>query len=378
MSSIVNAARDLEFRLDEYKDNGYLTHSLHPYPAKFVPQIPREIIEKLSDPGDWVLDPFCGSGTSLVEANLLGRHAVGTDVNPLSCKIARAKSTPLSAQQIASVGELLLQLTTEGRRALPAALAPRFHNVDKWFAPIVQAELAGLLALLRTHASDDVERNFLEVAFSAIVVKASNQESDTRYKATEKGHPAGAVVKMYAKKLSESLEKARLYAARALPNLTEVRQLDSTHERTSHEGRFQLAATSPPYMNSYDYYLYHKHRMNWLGLDVGGTQDKEFGSRNKHNDKGLGLDSYNDSISRSIALTRDQLVDGGYYCVVVGDSIWRGELIRMNSNYDLLFSEQGYAKVQEVVFPQRKYTRSFTANLRTQHKDSYVLVYAKG
>lgn len=377
MSTAIDTMRELHFPLDEYKENGYLTHSIHPYPAKFVPQIPREIIAKLTLPGEWILDPFCGSGTSLVEGNLLGRHAVGTDVNPLSCKIARAKSTPLSQEQIASIDELLFLLISKGHQALPDAQLPCFQNIDKWFSPIVQVELAGLLALLRAHAQDSVALNFLEVAFSAIIVKASNQESDTRYKAIEKAHPVGAVAKMYIKKLSESLEKARLYAARALPNFTEVHQLDSTNERTSYESRFSLAVTSPPYMNSYDYYLYHKHRMNWLGLDVGGTQEKEFGSRNKHNDRGLGLDVYNDSISRSIALTRTQLVNGGFYCVVVGDSIWRGELIKMNSNYDLLFAEQGYTKVQEVVFPQRKYTRSFTANLRTQHKDSYVLVYAK-
>lgn len=378
MSSNVNAARGLEFRLDEYKDNGYLTHSLHPYPAKFVPQIPREIIEKLSAPGDWVLDPFCGSGTSLVEANLLGRHAVGTDVNPLSCKIARAKSTPLSHLQLASVEDLLELLASYQDGDLPNTTAPSFQGIDKWFSSQVKNDLAALLSILRTHAKDETELNFYEVAFAAIVVKASNQESDTRYKAIDKAHPAGAVVKMYAKKLWESLEKAKLYAERALPNFTEVTQLDSTKERTHYIDKFQLAVTSPPYMNSYDYYLYHKHRMNWLGLDVASTQEKEFGSRNKHNDKGLGLDSYNDSISRSIALTREQLVDGGYYCVVVGDSIWRGDLIQMNSNYDVIFGQQGYTKVQEIVFPQRKYTRSFTANLRTQHKDSYVLVYSKG
>lgn len=378
MRTALHSTPELSFALDEYKDNGYLTHSLHPYPAKFVPQIPREIVSKLTKPGDWVLDPFCGSGTTLVECNLLGRNAIGTDVNPLSCKIARAKSTRLSSTQLSNLDALLDKLRLRGRKVLPDAAMPSFQGADKWFTAPVQAELSGLLALIRAHAADAVVLNFLEVAFAAIVVKASNQESDTRYKAIDKLHPDGAVVKMFAKKLAESLEKAKEYSACSQTSIVEVRHLDSTAKRTKHKAKFQLAVTSPPYMNSYDYYLYHKHRMNWLGLDVAATQEKEFGSRNKHNDKGLGLDSYNESIARSIALTREQLVDRGYYCVVVGDSIWRGNLIRMNTNYDRLFKDGGYIKVQEVVFPQRKYTRSFTANFRTQHKDSYVLVYAKG
>lgn len=68
--------------LEKYKQNSYLTHNLHPYPAKFIPQIPKELIVRLSKKNNWVLDPFCGSGTSLVEARLTGRNSIGVDVNP--------------------------------------------------------------------------------------------------------------------------------------------------------------------------------------------------------------------------------------------------------------------------------------------------------
>src|SRR5271165_4146595 len=62
----------------------YLTHGLHPYPAKYIPQIPHALINALSHSGDTVADIFCGSGTTLVESMLLGRHAIGIDANPLS------------------------------------------------------------------------------------------------------------------------------------------------------------------------------------------------------------------------------------------------------------------------------------------------------
>src|SRR5438067_1083017 len=73
----------------------YLTHGLHPYPAKYIPQIPKTLIQEFSSHGETVADIFCGSGTTLVEALLLGRNAIGVDANPLACLISEAKTTRL-------------------------------------------------------------------------------------------------------------------------------------------------------------------------------------------------------------------------------------------------------------------------------------------
>src|SRR4029077_16589733 len=71
----------------------YLTHGLHPYPAKFIPQIPNALIQEFSTVGDTVGDIFCGSGTTLVEGLLLKRNVVGVDANPLACLVTEAKTT---------------------------------------------------------------------------------------------------------------------------------------------------------------------------------------------------------------------------------------------------------------------------------------------
>lgn len=78
------------------EDTRYLTHPIHRYSSKFVPQIPRRLIEQLTGAGSYVLDNFVGSGTTLVEANLLKRHCVGVDLNPVACAIAKAKITPVN------------------------------------------------------------------------------------------------------------------------------------------------------------------------------------------------------------------------------------------------------------------------------------------
>ena len=71
-------------------------HSFYKYPARFSPVFAREVIRAFSEPGETVLDPFCGGGTTLVEAMSLARRAVGFDISSLATFIARAKTTPLS------------------------------------------------------------------------------------------------------------------------------------------------------------------------------------------------------------------------------------------------------------------------------------------
>ena len=85
------------------QDTSYLSHSLHPYPAKFPPQLPRTILQQFSVEGETVLDPFCGSGTTLVESRIFGANAIGVDVNGLSTLLSKVKATPLSLLQFDNI-----------------------------------------------------------------------------------------------------------------------------------------------------------------------------------------------------------------------------------------------------------------------------------
>ncbi|MHC5056189.1 MAG: TRM11 family SAM-dependent methyltransferase [Planctomycetota bacterium] len=76
------------------------THAFYRYPARFSPRFARSVIEAFTDPGDLVLDPFMGGGTTAVEALALGRRSVGTDISSLACFIARVKTTLLSRSDI--------------------------------------------------------------------------------------------------------------------------------------------------------------------------------------------------------------------------------------------------------------------------------------
>lgn len=89
-----------------------LTHNFYRYPARFSPKFVREVIELFSKPGDVILDPFVGGGTTLVEAFAGNRHSIGFDVSPIAAFVSQAKTTLLSEddiQKIAKWAEYVLQ-----------------------------------------------------------------------------------------------------------------------------------------------------------------------------------------------------------------------------------------------------------------------------
>lgn len=79
-----------------------LTHCFHSYPAMMIPQVARRIIKNYGKEGDVLFDPYCGTGTSLVEANIKNISAIGTDLNPLARLIATAKTTKINSDLLNS------------------------------------------------------------------------------------------------------------------------------------------------------------------------------------------------------------------------------------------------------------------------------------
>jgi hypothetical protein len=94
-------------------------HDFYRYPARFSPVFAREAIKSFTQPGDFVLDPFCGGGTTLVEALSLGRRVAGMDVSSLAAFLARTKTTPISVHDKREIAAWLESLeSSEPRRAL--------------------------------------------------------------------------------------------------------------------------------------------------------------------------------------------------------------------------------------------------------------------
>ena len=104
-----------------------LTHGYHPFHAKFIPQIPRTIIEHLTKKGDIVLDPFCGSGTTLVQCNELGMHSIGIDISEFNALISNVKIGNYNfldlRKEILNITEALkIEVSVDNRKLLESQL----------------------------------------------------------------------------------------------------------------------------------------------------------------------------------------------------------------------------------------------------------------
>ena len=362
----------ISFDLEAIRDKNYLTHNKHPYPAKIIPQVPRKLKEVLSRPGETVLDPICGSGTTLVEAKLLGRNGIGVDLNPIATLVTLCKTTCLAEKELSAAEDTVAEIgrhvaTLYGATHSPAGESkdkpdvelPEFLNRDHWFEKKVLRELAVIKAYI-SRLDDPSVRTFLLTAFSSIIVKVSNQESDTRYAKKDKNVREGDTYEIYAKKVNEMITRMREFNKVESNAWTKVYTSDSRKLSSIVDQPVDLVITSPPYLNAYDYYLYHRLRMHWLGLYDREIQRLEIGSRNKHSDEDLDPKEYFDVMSTCFSEVQRILKPGGYSCIVVGDAIKDGHYIHVDQSFRKLMEAIGFALQKQISYPLRKYTSSFT------------------
>lgn len=146
--------RVLEEDLDFHdQDSGYASHNIHSFPAKFPPQLPRKFIQTLTLPGETVLDPMMGSGTTVLEAFLLGRRGIGFDIDPLAVMLAKTKVSPISYHDAVLWSRKILSNARESFFSRERALYDEMDRmwdketrcfVDYWFSREVQLALTAL------------------------------------------------------------------------------------------------------------------------------------------------------------------------------------------------------------------------------------------
>ena len=163
-----DSALDLFKWIDEWDFKTYrtktYTHGFHTYPAMFIPQIARKLIQVFSHEGETVCDIFCGSGTTLVESSLLNRNSIGIELNPLAVLIAKVKTTPIDPRTLTNS----LQEILDNYKNIKNIYPPKFTNIDFWFSETIIKDLTRLRQTIQNISEENV-RNFFSVCFSEIV-----------------------------------------------------------------------------------------------------------------------------------------------------------------------------------------------------------------
>ncbi len=309
-------------------------HGFHSYPARMHPLTARRAIEAYSRPEEVVLDPFCGSGTVLVEARLAGRAAVGVDANPLAARLARLKTTPTTPEQRARWIEVAREVAAfaDARRVARAGPTHRYGSADvALFAPHVLLEMDGLRAGI-DRVADVAARGALELVFSAILTKVSRRESDTVDREVQKRIAAGYPARLFVRKAEELAARLAEIAApadaperaaastspAAIVHEGDARRLDGVRD-----GSIALVVTSPPYPGNYDYLAHHAARLRWLRLPPDRFDRAEIGARRHLDPLGgaAGAARWRDEIGAVLRALRRVLAGGGAAILLLADSV---------------------------------------------------------
>lgn len=310
----------------------YLLHNLHPYPARFIPQIPRRAISRWSRAGDLVLDPFCGSGTTLLEALLAGRDSIGVDNNSVATLVASAKVANYSDSDFLELYEVRKRFSEVAKK--PSSIRqvqqtllststsykiPEYNGREKWFSSDALSDLGWLRAQLDTLS---LRPRLLALAvFSSLVVRASRQDSDTRYAATNRTYRPGSALKWWGKKMEDAICRAREQSRKRPSAKSQVVVADSRNLAFIPNSSIDLIVTSPPYLNAYDYHKYHRHRFHWIGDDFHFSRDTEIGKHDTFTKPHATPEPYFEDLRVCMTEWERVLRPNSYAFVAVGDSI---------------------------------------------------------
>lgn len=342
-----------------------LSHDFHAFPAKFPPQLPRLFIEHLTQPGEKVLDPMMGSGTTVLETVRSGRIGIGFDIDPLATILSKVKITHLDIEIVQAIGDSLIARAEKSileTKAIEIALAQRFtpktkEFVDYWFEHQTQIELLSLIREIEKITEPNI-REFYELIFSAIIITKSGGVSLAWDLAHTRPHKLKQGV---SKTYKPAIKEFRKRLAKNLQGLKEI--LSTTDNEMALVGfgnaeylpladnSIDLIFTSPPYAsNAIDYMRAHKFSLIWLGKDLAALSElrsKYIGGENVKNfefsslptetekivnnvakldaKKAVTLRRYYSEMGRVLAQSFRVLKPGKAALIVVGSSTMRGK-----------------------------------------------------
>lgn len=380
------AARPLEYASEVDK----LNHNVFRYPAKFHPPIAGALIDLVTETGQTVWDPFCGSGTLLIEAAVRGRNCIGSDIDPLAIFIAHAKSSLTEVDSLIhaadkcklwaerrrtadkeTFGEFLYDISPEhfGEQARRVQRwIPELPNLSHWFRRRATIQLATMRRYIHENYSGQ-QRLFLQLCFGSIIRGSSNADPVPVSGLEVTSHMLAKEAKgrivdpwtLLCRAIDKTITATASFAAARRPNVDSiVRYGDARFTVAEEDSQIDAVITSPPYLTAVDYYRRHTLEMYWLGLTNNRGQRLDLMRQYIGRDR-VGLSHYNwddarasdvadrwiprfnkitpererafrhycDGMARSIAQMQKSVKKGGPVVIVAGDVFFCGTPVSM-------------------------------------------------
>lgn len=338
-----------------------LTHEIHRYSGKYIPQIARLAIELISKPGEKILDPYVGSGTTLLEANLASRHAIGIDLNPLAVLISKVKTTPVTEKKLDALisyfSDIAYRITSS--RSNQESLLDDFKSIrasvnsdtrisDTWYTKWFSKPILEDLLILDRHISDYKEKDCADiarVAFSNILRRCSNAHS---------GYPNVMLDKnknnlvdpgpTFIKSLKEVAEKVRKLGNNYRGEIETTVIHGDAKDINLKDCSIDAIVTHPPYIGSVPYAEYGTLSLKWLGFEPKEIDNKLTGGKRQSKDV---VQRFLSDYKQMLTESHRVLKRGRYMFILIGDPTVKGELVDLANMTRSLSREVGFELVAE-------------------------------
>ena len=295
-------------------------HRLHPYHGKFIPQLVEVLLDRYFAPAEHVLDPFAGSGTTLVQALESGLDATGVDVAAFNCLLMRVKTAPYD---LVELGE---ELRDVGARveSLPRRRAGASGYVRAWYAPQAAAELLAFRDLIPEYRHQDVLRVILSRAarsarriahFDLEAPKQPQRGEYWCYKHRRECRPVESATGFLRRYTNDTLARVEAFA-HVRDTEREATVVHGDAQEIELAGPYDGILTSPPYPGLIDYHEQHRYAYELLELD--DRREREIGAAASGTSRAA-LEAYRAGIAAVLARASAALGPDAPVLIVVND-----------------------------------------------------------
>ena len=405
-----------DFRNSDTKE---LTHCFHAYPAMMIPQISRRLLDQYGAKAKTLFDPYCGTGTSLIEANIKSINAIGTDLNPLARLIAKTKTSLIDIKTLhfyLKDFQIYFFNSSLKKHTLSSIAVPQFDNIDFWFNKNTQKQLA----LIKRYI-DDIEsleiKNFFMTAFSETVRESSLTKKGEfkliRISKNQREFFNPDTFKIMLSKLLRNkiglLNYMKKKKNNAFAKIYDFNTVKSIPKNIIPDKSIDIVITSPPYGDSKTtvaYGQYSRLSSQWIGIQGASSIDKNLMGGIKHNaniicesknlestlkkikqkdeKRALEIQSFFIDYKNSIDRISKTLKKKGIVCYVVGNRTVKDVNIPTDLITKDFFKENGFKHLQTIIrnipnkrMPSQNSPSNISGQKSTTMKNEFIVICEK-